>query len=352
MRHQQWELPVIKPIVTEYQQHRLPCPNCGESTCGQLPDDIPAGIAGPRLLAFTALLMGHFRQSKRRAALFLQDLLGFPCCPALTVKMQNRVSEALAAPYEELNSALQSEPQVNMDETPTKQGNQKAWLWTAVTRTFAVFAVFSSRKASALPKLLGEAFAGIVNCDRAKMYWQAKRLQWCWAHLQRDIQAWVDHQHPQVRRLGNDLMREVKAMFTHWKRYKAGNISWNTFRTHMDPIRRQIDYLFLRGTWSRNAVLIGSCKELSRHAEWLWTFVDVEGIEPTNNTAERALRPAVIYRKLSFGTQSAAGSRFIERMLTVCETCRLQKRPLFQYLVSAIEAHVAHTTPPSLLPNP
>jgi transposase len=351
LRHQVWELPLIKPEVIEYRLHRLTCSCCGETTCGTLPAHVPTSCSGPRLTAFVGLLMGHFRQSKRRAALFLQDLLGFPCCPATTVKMQSHVSDALAAPYEELKNSLTPEPQLNMDETPTKQANSKAWLWTAVAPLYAVFAIFSSRKGTALPKLLGEAFAGIINCDRAKMYWQAKRLQWCWSHLLRDFQALIDHPDHQVKRLGHDLMREVKAMFVAWKRYKNKEIDWPTFQATMSPIRQAINALLLRGVFSGNRRLMGMCNELYSHREWLWTFVDVQGIEPTNNAAERALRPAVIYRKLSFGTQSEGGSRFVERMLTMSETCRLQSRSIFGYLVSAVEAHFANQPAPSLLPR-
>lgn len=351
-RHQVWELPEIKPLVTEYQQHRLGCPCCGKTTCASLPPGVPSGQSGPNLVAFTGLLMGHFRQSKRRAALFLQDLLKCPCCPALTVKMQNQVADALKQPDDELQHELAKQPQVFMDETPTKQAQQKAWLWTAVTKLFAVFAIFSSRKGDALPKLLGESFGGIVNCDRAKMYWQAERLQWCWAHLKRDIQALSDHPDRQVKRLGHDLMRQLKPIFQHWRSDKSGEIDWQTFRVLMSPIREEFNALLLRGTFSGNRRLVGMCKELHKHREWLWTFVDQEGIEPTNNTAERALRPAVIYRKLSFGTQSESGSRFIERILTVSETCRLQNRSIYDYLVTAVRAHFKQQPFPSLLPSP
>lgn len=352
LRHQVWELPVIKAEVTEYQQHRLACPCCGETTCASLPEGVPAGQAGPRLVAFVGLLMGHFRQSKRRAAFFLQDFLGLPCSPAWMVKMQNQVAAALAPPYEELKQALGNEPQLNMDESPTKQGNQKAWLWTAVAAKIAVFAIFSSRKATALPNLLGNAFAGVINCDRAKMYWRAKHLQWCWAHLKRDFQALIDHRDREVKRLGHDLMRQVRLMFDTWSRYKSAEITWDEFQRAMAPIRVKVNTLLLRGACSGNARLVGMCKELHGHRPWLWTFVDIQGIEPTNNAAERALRPAVIYRKLSFGTQSASGSRFIERMLTVSETCRLQGRSISAYLIAAVEAHFRHQPAPSLLPTP
>ena len=352
IRHQVWELPEIKPIVTEYQQQRLACPCCGITTCASLPPGVPNSQSGPRLVAFTGLLMGHFRQSKRRASLFLQDLLKMPCCPSLTVKMQNQVAGAIQVPYEQLKNELGNQGQLFMDESPTKQANKKAWLWPAVAPLYAVFAIFSSRKGDALPKLLGDSFKGIINCDRAKMYWQAKRLQWCWAHLKRDFQALIDHPDKRVQRLGHDLMRQVKLMFQHWRRYKAGEISWETFRTYMTPVRKEIDHLLLRGKFSGNKRLVGMCHELYNNRQWLWTFVDVNGIEPTNNTAERALRPAVIYRKLSFGTQSESGSRFIERMLTVTETCRLQNRSAYEYLIEAVTAYFSNQAPPSLLPTP
>jgi len=351
IRHQVWELPEIKPIVTEYQQHRLTCPCCGITTCASLPAGVPNSQSGPRLVAFTGLLMGHFRQSKRRASLFLQDLLKMPCCPSLTVKMQNQVAAAIQIPYEQLKGELGSQDQLFMDESPTKQANQTAWLWTAVAPLFAVFAIFASRKGDALQKLLGDSFTGIINCDRAKMYWQAKRLQWCWAHLKRDFQALIDHPDKQVQRLGHDLMRQTKLVFQYWKHYKKGEIRWRTFRRYMSPVRNEINALLLRGEFSCNKRLIGMCSELHKHHQWLWTFVDVEGIEPTNNTAERALRPAVIYRKLSFGTQSETGSRFLERMLTVSETCRLQNRSVYDYLTEAVTAHFSKQDPPTLLPN-
>ncbi|HEY0982791.1 IS66 family transposase [Schlesneria sp.] len=352
IRHQVWELPPIEPVIVEYQRHRLICSGCGTSTCAALPCGVPTGQFGPRLLAFTGLLMGHFRQSKRRASLFLSDLLNLPCCPAASVKMQNRVSEALNQTYEDLKGLLANQGQLFMDESPTKQANQKAWLWTAVSSSFAVFAIFASRAATALPKLLGDQFTGIINCDRAKMYWQAKRLQWCWAHLKRDFQSLIDHHDHQVKRLGFDLKTPVETLFTLWHKYKSGASSWETFQTEVKPIRDQVDRLLLRGVFSENKRLIGMCNELYNHREWLWTFTEIQGLEPTNNTAERALRPAVIYRKLSFGTQSEAGSRFIERMLTISETCRLQKRSVYQWLTAAVEASLSGRPAPSILTDP
>ena len=191
--------------------------------------------------------------------------------------------------------ALADQPQVHMDESPTKEADQKAWLWTAVAPLFAVFGIFPSRAATAIGHLLGEAYAGIVNCDRAKMYWRIKHLQWCWAHLKRDFQALIDHPDRQVKRLGHDLMRQVKLVFQHWWDHRSGKISRKTFQERMVPVRAEVDGLLLRGIFSGNDRLMGMCNELYDHREWLWTFVDQEGVEPTNNTAERVLRHAVIW---------------------------------------------------------
>ena len=351
IRHQVWDLPKIEPIVTEYQKHRLHCPGCGITTCGELPSGVPSGQCGPRLAAFTGLLMGHFRQSKRRTAMFLEDLLNVPCSASWTVKIQSIVSDSLATPYEQLRCELSKQKQLFVDESPTKEKNTKAWLWVAVAPMFTVFGIFLNRKRDSLKALIGDYSDIILNCDRAKMYFDCKRLQWCWAHLKRDIQKLIDSPDNQVKRLGHDLMRQQKLLFQHWKRYKEEEITWTTFQKLVQPVREDFNGLLLRGVWSGNSAITGICQELYNHRDWLWTFTQVQGIEPTNNTAERSLRPAVIYRELSFGTQSAAGSRFLERILTVSETCRQQGRSVYEFMVDAVTANYAGQPAPSLLPQ-
>ena len=350
-RHQVWDLPEIEPIIDEYKLHRGHCPCCGITTQAELPEGVPSGQCGPRLAAFTGLLMGHYRQSKRRTAAFLGDLLNIPCSPGWTVKIQNLVSDSVAAPYEELRGELEKQPQLSVDESPTKEKRMKAWLWVAVAQAFAVFGIFANRSRESLVALIGDYQGIILNCDRAKMYLDGKQLQWCWAHLKRDFQKLIDSADGQEKRMGHDLMRQERKLFEYWRKYKAGKIRWSTFQRKAAPIREEVRHLLLRGIYSGNAKLEGICNELYRGREHLWTFTRVEGIEPTNNTAERALRPAVIYRKLSFGTQSASGSRFLERMLTVSETCRLQNRNAYQYLIEAMKAKFAGHSAPSLLPS-
>lgn len=346
LRHQVWELPEIQPTVTEYQRHRLVCA-CGCSTCGELPVGAPSGQAGPRLTAFAGLLMACFRQSKRRAAQFLGSILNQPASAGWMVLLQNRCAEAVKPAYDQLAAALPDEPVLHVDESPTKEGPSNAWVWTFVAETFTLFACRTSRAGDVPRQLLGDDYDGVVHCDRARMYWQFGRLQWCWAHLKRDFQALIDSPCHTRKRLGRDLMRPTKNLFTLWKRVRDGTITRRTFVQRMLPIRDDVEALLLRGYV--NPRTHGFCKDLWDRCEHLWTFVEVEGVEPTNNAAERALRHAVIWRKLSFGTQSAAGSRFVERLLTVVETCRRQCGNAFAWLTAAVDAHFRREPAPPLL---
>ena len=346
LRHQVWELPEIKPSVTEYQRHRLRCA-CGSSTCGELPEGVPTGQAGPRLIAFAGLLMACFRQSKRRAALFMSSILNQPASAGWLVSLQNRVAEAVQPAYDELAAALPAQPVLHVDESPTKEAKTKGWVWTFVAATFTVFACRLSRAADVPKKLLGESFAGLINCDRARMYWAFGRLQYCWAHLKRDFTALTESPCGVRRRLGHDLLRPMREMFALWQRVRDGTLTRAEFQEQMRPIRQQTECVLLRGYFDGR--VRGFCTDLYEHRERLWMFVDIEGVEPTNNAAERSLRHAVIWRKLSFGTQSPSGSRFVERMLTVIETCRQQDRDVFAWLTTAVQAHLNARPAPSLL---
>ena len=309
---------------------------------------MPAGQSGPRLVAFTGLLMAYFRQSRRRTGLFLETVFGLPCSTGLTVKQQTLVTQAVRPAYEQLASALPEQSHVSADETPTKQAAVKSWLWTFVTDRFTVFAVRPSRRGEVAAELLTEDFGGVVSCDRAKMYWRFGRLQWCWAHLKRDFQALIDHGDQQLQRLGRDLLRPVRQLFRQWSRYRDGTITRHGLKRLLAPVRRQVENLLLRG-YGTGAD--GMCRELHEHRDRLWAFLDQDGVEPTNNAAERSLRHAVIWRKLSFGTQSAGGSRFVETLLTVLESCRQQGRDVFAWVTAAVQSRFAGQPCPSLLPG-
>lgn len=348
LKHQVWELPEIKPIITEYQRHRLTCTGCGATTCAELPRGVPAGQTGPRLATFIALLMAYFRQSKRRVGLFCETVLNTPCSPGLAVKLQNQTTTALAPCYHELARALPETSAVNLDETGSKQGRDRSWVWVAVTRTFTLFAVRLARSAQVVRELLSDTFGGMITTDRFGAYNAYPRRQVCWAHLLRDFQALIDAG-GQGERIGLRLSEVARKLFHDWHRYRDGTITRNTLCRRVRPLTYPLWEILEDGQRSRHAPTAALCRDLFDRFDQLWMFLDHADVEPTNNAAERALRHAVIWRKLSFGTQSTAGSRFVETMLTVIETCRQQDRDVFAFVTAALARHFAHRRPPSLL---
>lgn len=347
LRHQVWELPEIQPLVTEYQRHRLTCPCCHTSTCAALPAGVPEHQSGPRLVAFTALLMACFRQSKRRTALFLETILNIPCSAGLTVKHQNLATQALAGCYDELADALPQVDAANLDETATKEAGGKAWVWVAVTSLFTVFRVRTTRAASVAHDMLGATFDGVVGCDRYAGY-EAFRRQLCWAHLKRDWQAMIDAGGTS-KPIGNRLMDVTHELFRHWHRYRDGTITHATMKRKIESLQYPLWSALEDGMRCGHAKTAGTCRHVFDRFDHLWTFLDHAEVEPTNNAAERALRHAVIWRKLSFGTQSVSGSRFVETLLTVIETCRRQQRDIFNFLTNALHSHLNGHPSPSLL---
>jgi transposase len=344
LRQQVWDVE-IHPVVTEYQQHRLTCCGCGIATCGTLPATV-TGRTGPVLASLLVLMTSWFRVSRRKAAMFSNDICQVPCSAGHVSHLEARATAALEPVYNELVQALPEQSNLAVDETPFKRGTVKTWLWTFVATGFTVFVLRPTRKAVVLTSTLGGDFSGSINCDRAKMYFQHEVLQWCWAHLKRDFQALVDSPDRQLKRLGHDLLRETKTLFAEYAKCRDGTITHETLRRNLRPVRRKVEALLLRGfgTGAR-----GMCKELYTHKEHLWTFLRDPDVEPTNNAAERSLRHGVIWRKLSFGTQSERGDRFVETMLTIIETCRQQKRNVLQFVIQVI-GQASSTCPTTSLP--
>ena len=348
-RHQVFELPQPEPIITEYIRHRLTCAGCGQTTCAELPLGVPDHTAGPRLIAVTSVLMALFRQSKRRTALALTELFGVPASPGWVVKLQGIAAAAIAPSYQELMAALPQTPVANCDETATKEGPHKAWLWTVVTSAFTVFAIRLTRAGCVIESLLGAGYPGVVGCDRYAGYnaFNARR-QICWAHLKRDFQAMIDAG-GQAKQIGDRLMKHLHLVFDHWHGYRAGKITRRTMQANIRKLHWPIWETLEDGEQCPHAPTVATCRDLHQRFDQLWMFCDHPGVEPTNNAAERALRHAVIWRKLSFGTQSAAGSRFVESMLSVIATCRQQHRNPLDYLTATLEAAQFHEPPPLLL---
>jgi transposase len=305
-----------------------------------LPDDVD-GRTGPTLAGLLVLMTSWFRTSRRKAALFASDVCGVPCSAGHVSELEAKATAALRPVYEELAAALPEQAQLNIDETPFKRGRVKTWLWTFVAGSFTVFVLQPTRKAIVLTSVIGDNYTGAIHCDRAKMYWRYPRLQWCWAHVKRDFQALIDSPDQQLKRLGRDLMRETKLLFAEVARCRDGTITRETLQRNLSPVRRTVEALLLRGY---GTAAHGMCKELYAHKQHLWTFLSDPEVEPTNNAGERSLRHGVIWRKLSFGTQSERGDRFVETLLTIIETCRQQNHNVLQFVTHALQTK----TPPIL----
>src|ERR687894_23174 len=239
-----------------------------------------------------------------------------------------------------------------MDETGWRQAKQRAWLWTVVTATLTVFRIDRTRSGAAVEALLGPDFRGVVGSDRWSAYnrFPAERRALCHAHLKRDFQALVDRG-GEAEPIGRWGLAEIERLFALWHRFRAGEYDRQELRRRLVPLQARLGRLLRRGQENPDRKASGLCRQLTKWWAALWTFARVEGVEPTNNVAERALRPTVLWRKGSFGSDSEAGSRFAERLLTVAATCRQQGRGLLNFLVAAGEAAVHGTVAPSLLPS-
>src|SRR5881296_2127696 len=351
-RHQVIEMPPIKPVVTEYQWHQLVCSACGEVTRAPWPAGVPSGTYGPRVQATVSLYTGSYRLSKRTTHQVMDEVCGVPMSVGTISPLEQATTEALAAPVEEARTYVQEQEVAHLDETSWRQGGKRAWLWVAVTSLVTVFVVRLSRGGHVARALLGETFSGILVTDRYSGYnWYPVRWrQLCWAHLLRDFEAMRDRG-GQSQELGETLLAQAHQMFTWWHRVREGTLQRSTFRAYMSPLRREVERLLDVGSRGGVPKTAGTCRDILKRRAALWTFVQVDGVEPTNNTAERALRPGVLWRKGSFGTQSEEGSRFVANMMTVVATLKQQQRNVLEYLTAAHEAALRGEAAPSLLPK-
>ena len=351
-RHQVIEIPPIKPVVTEYQWHQLVCAACGEVTRAPWPAGVPSGTYGPRVHATVALCTGAYRLSKRITQQMLDEVFGVPLSVGTISQLERATTAVVAAPVEEARTYVHEQAVAHLDETSWRQGDKRAWLWVAVTSWVTVFVVRMSRGGQVARELLGEGFAGIVVTDRYSAYnWYPVRWrQLCWAHLLRDFEA-MRGRGGCSEEIGDALLAQAHQMFTWWHRVREGTLQRSTFRSYMTPLRREVERLLEAGSRCGVPKTAGTCRDILKRREALWTFVQVEGVEPTNNTAERSIRPGVLWRKGSFGTQSAEGSRFVESMMTVVATLKQQKRSVLEYLTTACAAALRGEAAPSLLPE-
>lgn len=351
-RHQMTEIPRVVAETTEYQLHTLECPACGRRTRAELPAGVPSGAFGPRVQALVAVLSGQYHLSKRQIEELLVDVFGVELGLGTVSALEQATNTALEVPVAEVQAAVKEQPVANVDETSWQEGNSRAWLWVVVTQVATVFSLRLSRGAQVAKELLSEAFRGVVGSDRWSGYnWvDPQHRQVCWAHLLRDFEAFVARG-GESERIGRLLLSEVAQMFHWWHRVRDGTLSRPEFMTKMQGVQARVGELLRQGSICEHPKTQKTCQNLLAIEEALWSFVRIEGVEPTNNAAERAVRAGVLWRKGSFGTQSQKGSRFVERMMTVVATLRQQKRNVLSYLQEVCEAAIRGEKAPSLLPR-
>jgi len=338
-RHQVSELPVISVRVTEHRLNRLRCPDCGKGKRAERPAEVPAGAFGPRLEAAVATLAVRNRVSRRDTVELVGELFGCALSAGTVDAILERSADALDPTYEDLLAHVRCAPAVNIDETGWRLRGKRRTLWGALTPTVAAFRVAPDRHEREATALLGENYAGIVGSDRWWAYrgFDPERRQVCWSHLIRDFTAHAEGLAAQ-KEFGEQGLDIARRLFGAWDRFQEDG-DRRKLRREIAPLKRELKALLERGSrGKRHRLTRGFAKNLLKLWPALFTFATLPGVEPTNNAAERGLRGAVIYRKLSLGSQSERGERTIERLLSVSQTCRLQRRSLFAYLADALTA--------------
>jgi transposase len=350
-RHQVSELPRIVPEIVEYQKHSLTCLVCGTNNHAEWPEDMPRGSFGERVQAMTGYMGGRLGISQRDMKEMLETVFHLEIGLGSISAQEQRVSDALEQPMDNALKYVQQQTSKNMDETSWHQLTKLCWLWVCVTPCVTVFQIFKTRGSDEAKKMLGEDFVGILGSDRYSSYnWiDPEKRQICWAHLKRDFQAWVERG-GESKIVGHLLLEQVKLFFGLWHRVKKGTLSRIDFQSAMQPIRSEVNSLLNIGTFVKHAKTSHTCQNILKLERALWTFVEREGVEPTNNDAERALRRSVTWRRRSYGTQSESGSQFVEHIMTAVTTLRQQKRDVLDFLMAACRASLLSNAAPSLLP--
>jgi transposase len=349
-RHQVAELPPIAVTVSEHRLHRVRCPACAAETRAELPAEVPRGAFGPRLQAAVATLAVRNRVSRRDTVELLGELFGAELCTGSIDAIVHRAGEALAEPHARLHDQIRSAAAVNIDETGWRLRGERRTLWAALTPRAALFRIAADRHEREAKALLGDDFQGIAASDRwwAYNHLDPERRQLCWSHLIRDFTAHSEGMAAQ-KDFGNAGLAIARGVFDAWDEFRqSGDRSRLLERIGplKDELRALLEQAARKSTKTKYHRLFA--KNLLKRWPALCTFTLSDGVEPTNNHAERGLRGAVIYRKLSLGSQSEHGERTTERLLSASITCRLQRRSLFAYLADVLSANIRGDPIPAL----
>ncbi len=367
-RHQVVEIPPVKPEVIEYRLHKLTCPECGHGTRAKLPNGVTQKGYGERLTGLVGVLSAHHHQSHGLVQELLKEVFGVVISTGGINRLRQELNEAVGTSVEQAKIYVQSQEAMNSDETGFTQHNgdgknpskKRGWLWGLVTPLVSFFEIVLSRSQDTAKSLIGTGFKGTVTSDRYGAYnWlPLEQRQICWAHLKRDFIA-ISERSGVSAEIGNALLRRQRRLFRWWHRVRDGTMSRALFVEAVSHLRRG----FQQELENAAALYVGpkektplaktvrTCRQILKVEPALWTFVNHPSLVPTNNAAEQALRPAVIWRRLSFGSKSQGGSDFVARMLTVTTSLQAQNRSVLDFLTQACRAARFGLEPPSLLPG-
>ena len=354
-RTQVHELPEIKVQVTEYQCEKGRCNHCRKRYTAPLPAIATKGIIGPRLMSLMSLLTSKYHLSRSLEWDLLKEVFNLKICKATICNKEKRVTEMTASTCETILETVKSGDYLHADETSMRESGKNGWLWTFSNAAVTYFAAKNSRGRKVLRDLLGECQATIIS-DRYSAYnlFANEQRQLCWAHLTRDFRRLSESAIENIARIGKELLAEKDKLFEQWYAFKNNQIARECLQQNCEPIARAIEFkLTAISNTAPELKAAGTCKNILKHNEALWTFLREEGIEPTNNHAEQQIRPAVIWRKISFGSQSALGSQFIAHLSTVIATAKKQGIKVWDFLQQAILATINQKPIPLLIPaNP
>ncbi len=340
-RHQVAELPPISVVLVEHRTHRLHCPECGTRTTAALPAGVGDSAFGPRLRAAIVTLTARNRISRRGIAELAGELFGARLSTGSVDAICQHASTALADGHEALRDWILTQHAVHVDETGWRTAGDSRALWGMCTPDASIFQVAEHCNREQFDQLIA-GYDGIVVSDRWPGYQHLdpNRRQVCWSHLQRDFRRHSEGLAEQ-KIFGEQGLLLTGRVFKAWRAFQHEHQDPERLATEIEPVQTELQELLTHAGRKSPRTRLHRVFANNLLKIWpaLWTFVTIDGVQPTNNPAERALRGPVIHRKLSHGTRSQNGERFAERALSAAATCRQQHRSLFEFLAELITAH-------------
>jgi transposase len=340
--------------VVGFRSHACWCRKCKQVHYAPVDDAVRrAGLMGPRLTALVAYLKGSCHCSYSTIRKFIRDVLQVKISRGYLAKLIAKASESLKDAHEALANRLPNEPVLNVDETGHKNNKEQMWTWCFRSSLFTLFKIDESRGSDVLIKTLGVEFNGILGCDYFSAYRKYMKdfgvlVQFCLAHFLRDVRFLVEHPNTRNQAYGKRVLERLRALFAVIHRREL--LSEASFQIQLqnagDELWAEVVYR-VPGTKEANNL----ANRFEEHGESYLRFITTPGIEPTNNLAEQAIRFVVIDRKVTQGSRSKTGQRWLERIWTAIATCVQTGRSVFDFLHESLSAYFAGNPAPKLLPD-